>query len=164
VVHDPFHVQVKRRDHIRRGEHKPVAETGLLKGSAAPPIRFTVIHIGQRYPGHARNVLRVASSCMAGAYNGNVQCWWTMMSTALTWTRSCGEGHALRSGGYRAKAWSSGRETMFAGELQHRHPDRRLACPTTASSAANSPVVDVQENLRWSAYNASSHEFLKKRL
>ncbi|WP_214658814.1 UbiD family decarboxylase [Candidatus Formimonas warabiya] len=76
-------------------QHKPVDETVLLKavaGSAAiwdalrlagiPDIkgvwqheggmgvRFLVISIQQRYPGHARQVLHVASSCQAGAYNG----------------------------------------------------------------------------------------------
>lgn len=76
-------------------QHRPVDETVLLKavtGSAAiwealrlagiPEIRgvwqheggcgvrFLVISIKQRYPGHARQVLHVASSCQAGAYNG----------------------------------------------------------------------------------------------
>lgn len=76
-------------------QHRPVDETVLLKsisGSGAiwealravgiPEIkgvwqheggmgvRFLVISIKQRYPGHARQVLHVASSCQAGAYNG----------------------------------------------------------------------------------------------
>ncbi len=76
-------------------QHRPVDETVLLKavtGSASiwealrlagiPEVRgvwqheggcgvrFTVISIKQRYPGHARQVLHVASSCQAGAYNG----------------------------------------------------------------------------------------------
>jgi UbiD family decarboxylase len=81
-------------------QHKPVDETGLLKGIAgaaeiwkaleacglpeilgvwnhegAPATRFTVIQIRQRYPGHARNGLHVAANCMAGAYNGK----WTVV-------------------------------------------------------------------------------------
>ncbi len=69
-------------------QHKPVDETGLLKGiagaaqiwraleacglpdilgvwnhEAAPATRFTAIQIRQRKPGHARNVLHVASNC-----------------------------------------------------------------------------------------------------
>ena len=81
-------------------QHKPVDETGLLKGIAGsaqiwraldacglpdilgvwnheggPATRFTVVQIKQRYPGHARNVLHVASSCQGGAYAGK----WTVV-------------------------------------------------------------------------------------
>src|SRR5207237_666634 len=81
-------------------QHKPVDETGLLKGIAGaaeiwkaleacglpdilgvwnheggPATRFTVIQIKQRYPGHARNVLHVASNCQGGAYAGR----WTVV-------------------------------------------------------------------------------------
>jgi 4-hydroxy-3-polyprenylbenzoate decarboxylase len=81
-------------------QHRPVDETVMLKaitGSAAiweslrlvgipeirgvwqheggAGVRFTVISIKQRYPGHARQVLHVASSCQAGAYNGK----WTIV-------------------------------------------------------------------------------------
>ena len=84
-------------------QHKPVDETGLLKGIAgaaeiwkaleacglpdilgvwnhegAPATRFTAVQIHQRYPGHARNVLHVAANCMAGAYNGK----WTVVVDA----------------------------------------------------------------------------------
>ena len=81
-------------------QHKPVDETGLLKGiagaaeiwkaleacgipevlgvwnhEAGPATRFTVIQIRQRYPGHARQVLHAAASCQGGAYNGK----WTVV-------------------------------------------------------------------------------------
>ncbi len=81
-------------------QHRPVDETVLLKavtGSAAiwealrlagipeihgvwqheggAGVRFTVISIKQRYPGHARQVLHVGSSCQAAAYNGK----WTVV-------------------------------------------------------------------------------------
>jgi 4-hydroxy-3-polyprenylbenzoate decarboxylase len=81
-------------------QHKPVDETGLLKGvagaaqvwraleacglpdilgvwnhEAGPATRFTAIQIRQRYPGHSRNVLHVASNCQGGAYAGK----WTVV-------------------------------------------------------------------------------------
>ncbi|MFL5061768.1 MAG: UbiD family decarboxylase [Xanthobacteraceae bacterium] len=81
-------------------QHKPVDETGLLKGiagaaqiwnaldacgvpevlgvwnhEAGPATRFTVIQIRQRYPGHARQALHVAASCQGGAYAGK----WTVV-------------------------------------------------------------------------------------
>jgi len=74
-------------------QHKPVDETGLLKGiagaaqiwrsldacgvpevlgvwnhEAGPATRFTAIQIRQRYPGHARQALHIAASCQGGAY------------------------------------------------------------------------------------------------
>lgn len=81
-------------------QHKPIDETGLLKGiagcaeiwrsleacgvpevlgvwnhEAGPATRFTVVQIKQRYPGHARQALHVAASCQGGAYNGK----WTVV-------------------------------------------------------------------------------------
>ncbi len=69
-------------------QHKPVDETGLLKGiagaaevwraldacgipdvlgvwnhEAGPATRFTVVQIIQRYPGHSRNALHIAANC-----------------------------------------------------------------------------------------------------
>jgi len=74
-------------------QHKPVDETGLLKGiagaaqiwraleacgipdvlgvwnhEAGPATRFSAIQIRQRYPGHARQALHVACACQGGAY------------------------------------------------------------------------------------------------
>ena len=95
-------------------QHKPVDETGLLKGiagaaqiwraldacgvpevlgvsnhEAGPATRFTAIQIRQRYPGHARQALHIASSCQGGApENGR---WWSMRtSTPAISTRCCG--------------------------------------------------------------------------
>ena len=81
-------------------QHKPVDETGLLKGiagaaqvwraleaagvpevlgvwnhEAGPATRFTVIQIRQRYPGHARQALHIAAACQGGAYAGK----WTVV-------------------------------------------------------------------------------------
>ena len=81
-------------------QHKPVDETGLLKGIAgaaeiwrsldacgvpevlgvwnhvgAPATRFTVVQIRQRYPGHSRNALHIAANCLGGAYAGK----WTVV-------------------------------------------------------------------------------------
>jgi 4-hydroxy-3-polyprenylbenzoate decarboxylase len=81
-------------------QHKPVDETGLLKGiagasqiwsaleasgvpevlgvwnhEAGPATRFTVVQIQQRYPGHARQALHIAAACQGGAYAGK----WTVV-------------------------------------------------------------------------------------
>src|SRR6202044_2707030 len=81
-------------------QHNPEDETGLLKGiagaaqiwraldasgipdvlgvskpEAGPATRFTAIQIRQRYPGHARNALHIASNCQGGAYAGK----WTVV-------------------------------------------------------------------------------------
>jgi len=81
-------------------QHKPVDETGLLKGiagaaqiwraleacgipdvlgvwnhEAGPATRFTAIQLRQRYPGHARQALHVACACQGGAYAGK----WTVV-------------------------------------------------------------------------------------
>ena len=123
-------------------QHKPVDETGLLKGIAgaaeiwkaleacglpeilgvwnhegAPATRFTVIQIRQRYPGHARNVLHVASSCSAGAYNGK----WTVVVDEdidasdldqVLWAMST-RFDPITDIDIIQKAWSSGRDPMF---------------------------------------------------
>jgi len=81
-------------------QHRPVDETGLLKGiagaaqiwraleacgipdvlgvwnhEAGPATRFSAIQIRQRYPGHARQALHVACACQGGAYAGK----WTVV-------------------------------------------------------------------------------------
>lgn len=123
-------------------QHKPVDETGLLKGiagaaeiwkaleacglpeilgvwnhEAGPATRFTVIQIRQRYPGHARNVLHVASSCSAGAYNGK----WTVVVDEdidasdldqVLWAM-CTRFDPITDIDTIQKAWSSGRDPMF---------------------------------------------------
>lgn len=123
-------------------QHKPVDETGLLKGiagaaeiwkaleacglpeilgvwnhEAGPATRFTVIQIRQRYPGHSRNVLHVASSCSAGAYNGK----WTVVVDEdidcsdlgqVLWAM-CTRFDPVGDIDIIQKAWSSGRDPMF---------------------------------------------------
>jgi hypothetical protein len=116
-------------------QHKPVDETGLLKGvagaaqiwralnacglpdvlgvwnhEAGPATRFTAIQIRQRYPGHARNVLHVASNCQGGAYAGDVY--------------PVRPAHGLRhhSEGLGLEA----RSPVPARKFQQPNPDRRL--------------------------------------
>ena len=96
-------------------QHKPVDETGLLKGiagaaqiwraldacgvpevlgvwnhEAGPATRFTVIQIRQRYPGHARQALHIAASARAAPMRANGPWWWTRTSTPASSTRCCG--------------------------------------------------------------------------
>ena len=128
-------------------QHKPVDETGLLKGIAgaaeiwkaleacglpdilgvwnhegAPATRFTAIQIRQRYPGHARNVLHVAVQL----HGGRLQ--WQMdggrrRRRGLLRHRSgaVGDGHAFRSGdGHRCRAEGvvvRPRPDVFAGQF-----------------------------------------------
>jgi len=159
-------------------QHKPVDETGLLKGIAgaaeiwnaleacglpdilgvwnhegAPATRFTAIQIRQRYPGHARNVLHVASNCMAGAYNGK----WTVVVDDDV---DCSDmDQVLWAMGTRfdpitdidlvQKAWSSGRDPMF---LPGNFNNRILidACvPYNRKLRGEFPkVVEVPEKVR----------------
>jgi UbiD family decarboxylase len=122
-------------------QHRPVDETVMLKavtGSAAiweslrlagiPEIhgvwqhegglgvRFTVVSIKQRYPGHARQVLHVASSCQAGAYNGK----WNVVVdddidpsniTQVLWAMTT-RFDPVEDIDIIRKAWSSGRDPL----------------------------------------------------
>jgi 4-hydroxy-3-polyprenylbenzoate decarboxylase len=159
-------------------QHKPVDETGLLKGIAgaaeiwkaleacglpdilgvwnhegAPATRFTAIQIRQRYPGHARNALHVAANCMAGAYNGK----WTVVVDEDV---DCSDiDQVLWAMGTRfdpvtdidlvQKAWSSGRDPMF---LPGNFNNRILidACmPYNRKLKGEFPkVVEVPEDFR----------------
>ena len=131
-------------------QHKPVDETGLLKGIAGsaeiwkaleasglpgvmgvwnheggPATRFTAIQIRQRYPGHARNVLHVASNCAAGAYNGK----WTVVVDEdvdcsdidqVLWAM-CTRFDPVSDVDVIQKAWSSGRDPMaLPGNFNNR--------------------------------------------
>jgi 4-hydroxy-3-polyprenylbenzoate decarboxylase len=131
-------------------QHKPVDETGLLKGIAGaaeiwkaleaaglpeilgvwnheggPATRFTVIQIRQRYPGHARNVLHVAANCIAGAYNGK----WTVVVDEdvdcsdldqVLWAM-CTRFDPVGDVDLIQKAWSSGRDPMsLPGNFNNR--------------------------------------------
>ncbi len=159
-------------------QHKPVDETGLLKGIAGaaeiwtaleaaglpgilgvwnheggPATRFTVIQIRQRYPGHARNVLHVAANCMAGAYNGK----WTVVVDddvdcgdldQVLWAM-CTRFDPVGDIDLVQKAWSSGRDPMA---LPGNFNNRILvdACiPYDRKLRGNfPPVVEVSTEMR----------------
>src|SRR5947207_1783268 len=123
-------------------QHKPVDETGLLKGiagaaqvwraleacglpdilgvwnhEAGPATRFTAIQIKQRYPGHARNVLHVACSCQGGAYAGK----WTVVvdedidagdRDQVLWAM-CTRFDPLTDIDMIQKAWASKRDPLY---------------------------------------------------
>ena len=131
-------------------QHKPVDETVLLKGIAGAAevwraleasgipeirgvwnhepgtgVRFTAIQIHQRYPGHARQVLHVASSCQGGAYNGK----WTVVVDEdidpsdldqVIWAMST-RFDPVTDIDIIQKAWSSHRDPMvLPGNLNNR--------------------------------------------
>lgn len=159
-------------------QHKPVDETGLLKGIAgaaeiwksleacgipevvgvwnhegAPATRFTVVQIRQRYPGHSRMALHVASSCQGGAYNGK----WTVVVDddidasdldQVLWAMST-RFDPVTDIDIIQKAWSSGRDPMF---LPGNFNNRILidACiPYDRKLKGKFPtVVDVSPELR----------------
>ena len=137
-------------------QHKPVDETGLLKGiagasqiwraldacgipemlgvwnhEAGPATRFTAIQLRQRYPGHARQALHVACACQGGAYAGK----WTVVVDEdidagdldqVLWAM-CTRFDPKTDIDIVQKAWASKRDPLFsAGQFQQPHPDRRL--------------------------------------
>jgi len=159
-------------------QHKPVDETGLLKGiagasevwrslelcgipevlgvwnhEAGPATRFTVIQIRQRYPGHARQVLHVASSCQGGAYAGK----WTVVVDddidageldQVLWAM-CTRFDPVADIDLIQKAWASKRDPLF---LPGNFNNRILidACiPYDKKLNGTFPtVVDVSHDLR----------------
>jgi UbiD family decarboxylase len=159
-------------------QHKPVDETGLLKGiagaaeiwraleacglpdilgvwnhEAGPATRFTAIQIRQRYPGHARNVLHVASNCQGGAYAGK----WTVVVDEdidageldqVLWAM-CTRFDPMADIDLIQKAWASKRDPLY---LPGNFNNRILidACiPYDRKLAGTFPtVVDVSPDLR----------------
>jgi 4-hydroxy-3-polyprenylbenzoate decarboxylase len=159
-------------------QHKPVDETGLLKGiagaaeiwraleacglpdilgvwnhEAGPATRFTAIQIRQRYPGHARNVLHVASNCQSGAYAGK----WTVVVDEdvdagdldqVLWAM-CTRFDPKTDIDLIQKAWASKRDPLY---LPGNFNNRILvdACIPYDMKLKNRfpPVVDVSEDLR----------------
>jgi UbiD family decarboxylase len=159
-------------------QHKPVDETGLLKGiagsaqvwraleacglpdilgvwnhEAGPATRFTAIQIKQRYPGHARNALHVASSCQGGAYAGK----WTVVVDEdidagdldqVLWAM-CTRFDPVTDIDLVQKAWASKRDPLF---LPGNFNNRILidACiPYDMKLKDKFPaVVDVSPDLR----------------
>jgi UbiD family decarboxylase len=159
-------------------QHKPVDETGLLKGiagaaqiwraldacgipdvlgvwnhEAGPATRFTAIQIKQRYPGHARNVLHVAANCQGGAYAGK----WTVVVDDdidagslddVLWAMST-RFDPLSDIDIIQKAWASKRDPLY---LPGNFNNRILvdACIPYDMKLAGKfpPVVDVTKELR----------------
>ncbi len=159
-------------------QHKPVDETGLLKGiagcaevwraldacgipdvlgvwnhEAGPATRFTVVQIKQRYPGHARNVLHIASNCQGGAYAGK----WTIVVDedidagdldSVLWAM-CTRFDPVTDIDLIQKAWASKRDPLY---LPGNFNNRILidACIPYDKYLAKSfpPVVDVSAELR----------------
>jgi UbiD family decarboxylase len=159
-------------------QHKPVDETGLLKGiagaaqiwraldacgvpevlgvwnhEAGPATRFTAIQIRQRYPGHARQALHIASSCQGGAYAGK----WTVVVDEdidagdldqVLWAM-CTRFDPLTDIDTIQKAWASKRDPLF---LPGNFNNRILvdACiPYDKKLKGTFPItVDVSPDLR----------------
>ncbi|MFL5059521.1 MAG: UbiD family decarboxylase domain-containing protein, partial [Xanthobacteraceae bacterium] len=159
-------------------QHKPVDETGLLKGiagaaqiwralqacgvpevlgvwnhEAGPATRFTVVQIRQRYPGHARQALHVAASCQGGAYAGK----WTVVVDddvdageldQVLWAM-CTRFDPVSDIDLIQKAWASKRDPLY---LPGNFNNRILidACiPYDKKLAGTFPtVVDVSPDLR----------------
>ncbi|MBI2348919.1 MAG: UbiD family decarboxylase [Deltaproteobacteria bacterium] len=159
-------------------QHKPVDETGLLKGIAGaaeiwkaleacglpdilgvwnheggPATRFTAVQIRQRYPGHARNVLHVAANCSAGAYNGK----WTVVVDddidcsdidQVLWAMST-RFDPVADIDVVQKAWSSGRDPMYLpGNFNNRILIDACVPYDRKLKGKFSTVVDVSPELR----------------
>jgi 4-hydroxy-3-polyprenylbenzoate decarboxylase len=82
-----------------------------------PATRFTAIQIRQRYPGHARQALHIASSCQGGAYAGK----WTVVVDEdidagdldqVLWAM-CTRFDPLTDIDTIQKAWASKRDPLF---------------------------------------------------
>ena len=159
-------------------QHKPVDETVLLKGVAAAAgiwqalrasgipdirgvwchegaagVRFIVVSIQQRYPGHARQVLHASVACQAGAYNGK----WNVVvdedidpsdMNQVLWAISTRFDPVIDVD-IMQRAWSSGRDPMV---LPGNFNNRILidACiPYDQKLKGTFPaVVDVSPELR----------------
>jgi UbiD family decarboxylase len=159
-------------------QHKPVDETGLLKGIAGsaqiwraleaaglpdilgvwnheggPATRFTVIQIKQRYPGHARNVLHVASNCQGGAYAGK----WTVVVDEdvdagdldqVLWAM-CTRFDPVTDIDLIQKAWASKRDPLYLpGNFNNRILVDACIPYDMKLKGKFPPVVDVSEELR----------------
>ena len=159
-------------------QHKPVDETGLLKGiagaaqvwraldacgipdvlgvwnhEAGPATRFTVIQIRQRYPGHARNVLHVAANCQGGAYAGK----WTVVVDddidagdldQVLWAMST-RFDPVSDIDIIQKAWASKRDPLYLpGNFNNRILVDACIPYEKKLNGTFPPVVDVSKDLR----------------
>ena len=159
-------------------QHKPVDETGLLKGIAGaaqvwraldacglpdilgvwnheggPATRFTAIQIKQRYPGHARNVLHVAANCQGGAYAGK----WTVVVDddidagdldQVLWAMST-RFDPMTDIDLIQKAWASKRDPLYLpGNFNNRILIDACIPYDMKLKGTFPPVVDVSPELR----------------
>jgi 4-hydroxy-3-polyprenylbenzoate decarboxylase len=159
-------------------QHKPVDETGLLKGiagsaqvwraleacglpdilgvwnhEAGPATRFTVIQIRQRYPGHSRNALHVACSCQGGAYAGK----WTVVVDEdidagdldqVLWAM-CTRFDPVTDIDIVQKAWASKRDPLYLpGNFNNRILIDACIPYDKKLKGEFPPVVDVSPKLR----------------
>lgn len=159
-------------------QHKPVDETGLLKGIAGsaqiwraldacglpdilgvwnheggPATRFTAIQIKQRYPGHARNVLHVAANCQGGAYAGK----WTVVVDddidagdldQVLWAMST-RFDPVSDIDIIQKAWASKRDPLYLpGNFNNRILIDACIPYDMKLKGTFPPVVDVSPELR----------------
>ena len=162
-------------------QHKPIDETVLLKSftgsatiwdnlnkcdipevkgvwqhEAGLGVRFLVISIRQRYHGHARQVLHVASSaCQAAAYNGK---WVVVVDDDIDpsdidqvlWAMTT-RVDAVEDIDIIKKAWSSGRDPLVLPEFGNYNNRILLdACIPYHRKIRGDfpPVVDVSEGLK----------------
>ena len=157
-------------------QHKPVDETGLLKGiagaaqiwraldacgvpevlgvwnhEAGPATRFTAIQIRQRYPGHARQALHIASSCQGGAYAGK----WTVVVDddidagdldQVLWAM-CTRFDPLTDLDTIQKAWASS-ATRYFFPATSTIGSGRACIPMTEAEGTFPITVDVSADLR----------------
>jgi 4-hydroxy-3-polyprenylbenzoate decarboxylase len=159
-------------------QHKPVDETGLLKGiagsaqvwraleacglpdilgvwnhEAGPATRFTVVQIKQRYPGHSRNALHVACSCQGGAYAGK----WTVVVDEdidagdldqVLWAMST-RFDPVTDVDIVQKAWASKRDPLYLpGNFNNRILIDACIPYDKKLKGEFPPVVDVSPGLR----------------
>ena len=162
-------------------QHKPVDETGLLKGiagaaqiwraldacgvpdvlgvwnhEAGPATRFTAIQIRQRYPGHARQALHVACACQGGAYAGK----WTVVVDddidagdldQVLWAM-CTRFDPKVDIDLIQKAWASKRDPLFLpGNFNNRILIDACIPYDMKLKGTFPPVVDVSADLRTQA-------------
>lgn len=159
-------------------QHKPVDETGLLKGiagaaeiwraliasgvpevlgvwnhEAGPATRFTVVQIRQRYPGHARQALHIAAACSGGAYAGK----WTVVVDddidageldQVLWAM-CTRFDPLTDIDLIQKAWASKRDPLYLpGNFNNRILVDACIPYDMKLKGTFPPVVDVTQDLR----------------
>lgn len=159
-------------------QHRPVDETGLLKGiagsaqiwrsleasgvpeilgvwnhEAGPATRFTVVQLKQRYPGHARQALHVAAACQGGAYAGK----WTVVVDddidageldQVLWAM-CTRFDPVSDIDLIKKAWASKRDPLYLpGNLNNRVLVDACIPYEMKLKGTFPPTIDVSKDMR----------------